>query len=103
MNETRKKNARKTVKPGKDLIESAIEDFRNKLIKTIDQNISELAIDLKGVKNIDSTGLGILVAASNSLNQAGGIGQLILTNVPENIENLLQITGLNRFFSMNAG
>ena len=97
---TRKKTTKKTVKPGKDIVEPMVEDFKNKLLKTIMQDIKELAIDMKNVKEIDSTGLGVLIAAKNSLDQAGG--QLNLKNIPENIESLLQELGLDRYFNLSA-
>ena len=96
----KRKNPKKTVKPGKDLISSMVEDFRGKLLKVINQDIKELIIDMKGVNNIDSSGLGVLIAAKNSLDQAGG--KLLLANVPENIKSLMQMIGLDRYFSMES-
>lgn len=97
---TRKKPTKKTVKPGKDISESMVEDFKDKLLKIIKQDIKELVIDLKNVKDIDSTGLGVLIAAKNSIDQAGG--QLNLKNVPENIGNMMQILGLDSFFNLGT-
>jgi len=94
---TRKKTTKKTVKPGKDIIESMVEDFKAKLLKIINQDIKEIVIDMKNVKEIDSTGLGVLIAAKNSLDQTGG--ELALKNVPENIDNLMQILGLDNFLA----
>ena len=100
MAETKKKSNKKTVKPGKDLVESMVDEFRTKLIKIIDQDIKELEIDMKNVKDIDSTGLGALIAAKNSLDCADG--RLSLINLPQNIASLFQILGLNIFFDLNA-
>ena len=97
---TKKKPTKKTVKPGKEIVESMVEEFRGKLIKIINQEIKELIIDMKNVGEIDSTGVGVLIAAKNSLDQAGS--QLNLTNIPENIESHLQILGLDRFFNLGA-
>ena len=97
---TKKKSNKKTLKPGKEIVESMVEEFKDKLLKEINQDIKELAIDMKNVKNIDSTGLKVLIAAKNSLDQIGG--ELSLANVPENIESLLQVIGLESFFNINA-
>ena len=97
---TRKKTTKKTVKPGKDIVESMVEDFKNKLVKTINRDIKELVIDFKNIKTIDSTGLGLLIAARNSLDKTGG--QLSLKNTPENIYSLLQIMGLDGYFNISA-
>jgi anti-sigma B factor antagonist len=97
---TQKKTTKKTVKAGKDLVESTIENFKEKLLKIVNQEIKELSIDMKTVKHIDSTGLGMLIAAKNSLDQTGG--QLNLKDFSEDIGSLLQILGLESFFNINA-
>jgi anti-anti-sigma factor len=91
---------KKIVKPGKEIVESMVENFRDKLLKINEQEIEELTIDLKNVKDIDSTGLGVLIAAKNSLDHAGR--QLNLKNVPENIGSLIQVLGLDGFFNLDA-
>ena len=97
---TTTKKSLKTVSPGKDLTESTVEVFREKLLKLTEQNIKELAIDMKNVQSMDSTGLGVLIAAKNSLDQTGG--RLSLKNVQEDIEIFLKMMGLDRYFSVNA-
>lgn len=97
MAESKKKPTKKTIKPGKEIVESVVEDLKDKILKMVNQDIEELVLDLKNVKEIDSCGLGLLIAAKNSLDQAGG--QLNLTNVPENFEDLLQVLGLDSFFN----
>lgn len=99
MVEGRKTN-KKTVKPGKDIAGEIVEDLRIKLLKLINQDVNEVAIDMKGINVIDSSGLGVLIAARNSLDQAGGL--LKLTNVSENIDNLLKMTGIDRYLNINA-
>ena len=91
-----KKSAKKTIKPGKEIVDYMVEEFHGKLLKIINQDIKELAIDMRNVKDIDSTGLGVLIAAKNSLDQTGG--KLNLTNVPENIESFFQMLGLEGYF-----
>ena len=97
---TKKKPTKKTVKPGKDLVESTVEGFKEKLLKIVNQGIKELSIDMKKVNNIDSTGLGVLIAAKNSLNRSGG--QLNLKGVSEDIGSFLQALGLEDFFKISS-
>jgi anti-sigma B factor antagonist len=99
MVENRKIN-KKTVKPGKDIAGSIVEDLRIKLLKAINQDINDLAIDMKGINTIDSTGLGVLIAARNSLDQTGGL--LRLTNVSENIGNFFKMVGVDRYLNINV-
>ena len=95
-----KKSTKKNMRPGKEIVESMVENFRDKLLKINRQEIEELTIDLKNVKDIDSTGLGVLIAAKNSFDQTGR--QLNLKNVPENIRNHMQVLSLDRFFNLDA-
>ena len=97
---TKKQPTKKTVKPGKDLVESTVEDFKEKLLKIVNQGTKVLSIDMKNVNNVDSTGLGVLIAAKNSLNQSGG--QLILKGAPEDIGSFLQALGLEDFFEISS-
>lgn len=99
MAESRKTN-KKTLKPGKDIAGSVAEELRIKLLKAIGKDINELAIDMKGINLIDSTGLGVLIAARNSFDQAGGL--LRLMNVSENIGNLFKMIGVDRYLNTTA-
>jgi len=58
--------------------------------------IKKVVIDLGGVKWINSSGLGVLMAVMTTLKNADG--QLKLANVTEKVESLLMITQLMRIF-----
>jgi anti-sigma B factor antagonist len=58
--------------------------------------ISKVVIDLGGVKWINSSGLGVLMAAMTTLKNSEG--QMKLANVTEKVESLLMITQLIRIF-----
>ncbi len=58
--------------------------------------INKVVIDLHGVKWINSSGLGVLMAAMTTLKNADG--QMKLANVTEKVESLLMITQLMRIF-----
>ena len=58
--------------------------------------IKKVVIDLGGVKWINSSGLGVLMAAMTTLKNADG--QMKLANVTEKVESLLMITQLMRIF-----
>ena len=59
-------------------------------------DIKKVVIDLHGVKWINSSGLGVLMAAMTTLKNAGG--HMKLANVTEKVESLLMITQLMRIF-----
>jgi len=58
--------------------------------------MKKVVIDLGGVKWINSSGLGVLMAAMTTLKNADG--QMKLANVTEKVESLLMITQLMRIF-----
>ena len=95
-----KKTTKKTVKPGKDIVASMAEDFRKKLLKLVDQGIKSLTIDFANVRMVDSVGLGVLIAAHNSLKEVGG--SLNIKNVSEDIYKLLKTMRLDQHFEVSA-
>ncbi len=72
---------------------TALHDHIRGLMK---DGISKVVIDLGGVKWINSSGLGVLMAAMTTLKNTEG--QMKLANVTEKVESLLMITQLIRIF-----
>ena len=62
----------------------------------INDGINKVVIDLGGVKWINSSGLGVLMAAMTTLNSADG--KMKLANITDKVESLLMITQLMRVF-----
>lgn len=55
-------------------------------------SIRHLILDLKQVRFIDSSGLGVILGRFKRLNQSGG--RLSAINVPDPLRRLLQLSGL---------
>lgn len=72
---------------------TALHDHIKSLIK---DGIKKVVIDLAGVKWINSSGLGVLMAVMTTLKNVEG--QMKLANVTEKVESLLIITQLMRIF-----
>ena len=62
----------------------------------VNDGITKVVIDLSGVKWINSSGLGVLMAVMTTLKNAGGM--MKLANITEKVESLLMITQLMRIF-----
>ena len=62
----------------------------------MNDGINKVVIDLGGVKWINSSGLGVLMAAMTTLKNSDGM--MKLANVTEKVESLLMITQLMRIF-----
>jgi anti-sigma B factor antagonist len=70
--------------------------LRNAIRGLIEQGKKKILLNLGGVKNIDSSGIGELIANYTTLSRDGG--QLKLLNLTEKIQNLLVITKLLTVF-----
>src|SRR5262245_2979756 len=69
----------------KDAVQTALNDGRRKLV-----------IDLKGVRTINSSGVGELVSLYTTIAHRGGL--LALSNLPVGVKNILEITQLITVF-----
>jgi anti-sigma B factor antagonist len=98
MAKDRKKTKRQVIKPGKDIVASMADAFKKKLLKVLDKGQTELIIDLAGVEMVDAVGLGVMVAAHNSLNKTGG--KLTVTNVSHDIYGLFEAMRLDQHFEV---
>jgi anti-sigma B factor antagonist len=70
--------------------------LRNSIRGLIDKGNKKILLNLGGVKNIDSSGIGELIANYTTLSRDGG--QLKLLSLTEKIQNLLVITKLLTVF-----
>jgi len=70
--------------------------LRNSIRGLIDGGKKKILLNLGGVKNIDSSGIGELIANYTTLSSDGG--ELKLLNLTEKIQNLLVITKLLTVF-----
>lgn len=65
---------------------------------TDDKDDVNLMLDIRDVKYIDSTGLGILIGIKRRISEGGG--RLILVLTSERIIKLFSITGLSNIFTI---
>jgi anti-sigma B factor antagonist len=70
--------------------------LRNSVRNLADQGKNKVLLNLAGVKYIDSTGIGELIANYTTVSRQGG--QLKLLNLTERVQNLLVITKLLTVF-----
>ncbi len=75
---------------------SALNDHIHKLIG---ENKKNIVIDLKSVRFINSSGLGMLIGILTTLRKSGG--DLKLARASKKIENLLEMTKLLKVFGLH--
>lgn len=71
-------------------------DFSSKLFEISEKEYKCLVVNLQNVKIMNSSGLGMLVSALNTLKKKEI--KMVLTNIPDKIDNLLKMTHLNQVF-----
>ena len=87
-----------TIVPEGDLVSTTAAKLRQNLLDAIMADSGGLAVDLVNVRILDSVGLGVLVAAHNTLGRHGA--SLCLVNVSTEIFALLKAMRLEQHFSI---
>jgi anti-sigma B factor antagonist len=101
MSHIEKKNGAITIKPGVDIVVSQCQSLREELLEQINNGEKKIIIDLDGTEMIDSSGIGILISARNSLMKAGG-EEIQIINCSSDILHLLKIMRLDKHFSIRT-
>jgi anti-anti-sigma factor len=89
---------RTEIRPGCDVIASTANELRAQIKTVLERGTRELQIDLEGVEMIDSVGLGLFIAAHNSLQKAGG--KLTVVNASGHLSDLFRNMRLDQHFSV---
>ncbi len=100
MTEPKQSTEKRTICPASDVVASMAEGFKKELLQVVTEGAKELVIDLKDVKMVDSVGIGVLVAAHNSLRKVGGTMEM--ANVSEDIHKLFQMMRLDKHFGVRS-
>ena len=98
MTQTDTDNMAATVVLEGDLVASAAEELRPHFKELVDQGARDLTIDFANAGMIDSLGMGLLIAAYNSVREQGG--GVTLINVNDEIRDLLNTMRLNRHLTI---
>jgi anti-anti-sigma factor len=72
--------------------------LREALMTAIEGGDRHVVVDCSGLEFLDSTGLGVLVAARTRARAAGG--SLLLTGAQPPLERLLAVTGVDGLFRL---
>lgn len=88
------------VAPQHDIVSTMVDEFKLELKNIIDKGVNDVTLDLSNVEMMDSIGMGLLIAAYNSLRQRNGT--LKLVNVRDDILGLLRTMRLDKHFEILA-
>lgn len=71
-------------------------DFKNTLLKLIDEKNTNVQIDGTYLDYIDSTGLGVLISVLKQMKESDNT--IIIENIKPSIKKLLELTSLDKVF-----
>ncbi len=86
------------VRPGGDIVASVAKDFKQELLSLLRDKPPELIIDMTGVGMVDSVGLGVLIAAFNTIRETGG--KLVFMHASSEIQGLFRTMRLDKHFTI---
>lgn len=75
-------------------------ELRPRLQEVIEKGATQLAIDLSSVDLVDSAGIGLLIAARNSLAKVGGTMRIM--GASQEIQHLFKVMRLDRHFQIEG-
>lgn len=86
------------VKPNGNIVASMASDFRFELLGLIKDGATQLTVNLKGVKMVDSDGIGALIAAHKALAKNGG--KLTIVNPSDDVREFFRLMHLDKQFTI---
>ena len=88
------------VQPAEDLVGAGVSELRATLRDIAGECVGDLVLDLRQVRMIDSSGIGLLVAAHNSMRRQGG--RLSVVHAPADILHLMRSMRIHQHFSVSG-
>ena len=88
----------KVVQPSGALDATKSQEFREEVIKLLDNQPKIVLVDLKDITFMDSSGLGSLVLAFKTLRAADT--KLVLCSINEQVKILFELTGMDKVFEI---
>ena len=97
---TREDNKAVVRPSGEDMVAASILELRAKMRGVVAEGIEELVVDLTDVRRVDSSGIGLLISAYNSLRKVGG--RLAVIHASADILELFQTMRMHQHFSVSG-
>jgi len=85
---------------GDSIVAATLAELRSQLHGIVAEGGRNVVIDLDGICMVDSSGIGLLIAAYNSLRKAGG--QFAVIHASPNILELFQSMRMHQHFSVSG-
>jgi anti-anti-sigma factor len=85
---------------GDSIVAASIPELRSQMRAIVADGVRDLVIDLTNVNMVDSSGIGLLISAYNSLRKLGG--QLAVINASAEILELFRTMRMHQHFSVSG-
>jgi anti-anti-sigma factor len=89
------------VHPAGNVVAAAVPELRSTLREMLASGVSHMIIDFEDVDMVDSTGLGLLISAHNSISKIGG--KLAVIHASKDILELFRSMRLHQHFTVSDG
>ena len=89
------------VHPAGNVVAAQVPELRSALRQALAGGARELTIDFTNVEMVDSTGLGLLISAHNSISKIGG--KLAVVHASREIIGLFRSMRIHQHFSVSPG
>jgi anti-sigma B factor antagonist len=93
-----KKKSRVTVRPTGRSLTASDRDFRGRVQEALDGGAGEIVIDLNGIAKVDSSGIGVLIAAFNTARERAG--SLRVEGASPELLTMFRIMRLEKHFAI---
>ena len=88
------------VQPAGNVVAALVPELRTALRGALANGVLEMTIDFSSVEMVDSTGLGLLISAHNSISKAGG--RLAVIHASKEILELFRSMRIHQHFSVSC-
>jgi anti-anti-sigma factor len=86
--------------PQTDVVASAAPAIRSQMREAVSQGARNIEVDLVHVRMVDSVGIGLLIAAHNSLTKVGG--RLAVVHASKDVLELFHMMNIHQHFSVSG-
>lgn len=97
---TREDNKAVVRPAGDSIVAASLAELRLKMRGAVEEGVRELVLDLTDVRMVDSSGIGLLISAYNSLRKVGG--HLAVIHASAEILDLFRTMRMHQHFSVSG-
>jgi anti-anti-sigma factor len=94
-------NTPAVLQPEGDIVSAFLPALRSRLRDLVNSGVRQLTVDLVHVQMVDSAGLGLLIAAHNSLKKVGG--ELAVIHASDDLLSLFKSMRIHQHFKVSGG